>query len=54
VYPYKLMLLIAAVCGLRIGEVTALKVSSLDFKRKLIHITGALDYAPALHVWSRS
>ncbi len=45
VYPYKLMLLIAAVCGLRIGEVTALKVSSLDFKRKLIHITGALDYA---------
>lgn len=44
-YPYKLMLLIAAVCGLRIGEVTALKVSSLDFKRKLIYITGALDYA---------
>ena len=39
------MLLIAAVCGLRIGEVTALKVSSLDFKRKLIHITGALDCA---------
>lgn len=24
---------------------TALKVSSLDFRRKLIHITGALDYA---------
>jgi integrase len=45
VYPYKLMLLIAAVCGLRIGEVTALKISSLDFRRKLIHITGALDYA---------
>jgi integrase len=45
VYPFKLMLLIAAVCGLRIGEVTALKVSSLDFKRKLIHVTAALDYA---------
>jgi len=44
-YPYKLMLLIAAVCGLRIGEVTALKVGSLDFRRKLIHITAALDYA---------
>ena len=44
-YPYKLMLLIAAVCGLRIGEVTPLKVGSLDFKRKLIHIIGALDYA---------
>lgn len=45
VYPYKLMLLIAAVCGLRIGEVTALKISNLDFKRKLIQITGSLDYA---------
>jgi integrase len=45
VYPYKLMLLIAAVCGLRIGEVTALKVGSLDFRRKLIHVTAALDYA---------
>jgi len=45
VYPYKLMLLIAAVSGLRIGDVTALKVRSLDFKRKLIHITAALDYA---------
>jgi integrase len=44
-YPYKLMLLIAAVCGLRTGEVTALKVSSLDFRRKLIHVTAALDYA---------
>jgi integrase len=44
-YPYKLMLLIAAVCGLRIGEVTALKISSLDFRRKLIHVTAALDYA---------
>ena len=44
-YPFKLMFLIAALCGLRIGEVLALKVSSLDFQRKLIHIIGALDYA---------
>ena len=43
--PFKLMFLVAAVCGLRIGEVTALKRSNLDFKRKLIHITAALDYA---------
>jgi integrase len=43
--PFKLMFLIAAVCGLRIGEVTALKITSLDFKRKLILITAALDYA---------
>jgi len=44
-YPFKLMFLIAATCGLRIGEVTALKRSSLDFKRELIHITAAFDYA---------
>lgn len=44
VQPFKLMFLIAAVCGLRIGEVLALKISSLDFQRKLIHITAALDY----------
>ena len=44
-YPFKLMFLIAAVCGLRIGEVTALKVSSIDFKRKVLRVTGALDYA---------
>jgi integrase len=44
-YPFKLMFLIAAVCGLRIGEVTALKVSSIDFKRKVLRVTGAPDYA---------
>ena len=43
-HPFKVMFLIAAICGLRIGEVTALKVSSLDFKRKLIHVNAALDY----------
>lgn len=43
--PFKLTFLIAAVCGLRIGEVTALKTTSLDFKRRVIHITSALDYA---------
>jgi integrase len=44
-YPFKLMFLISALCGLRIGEVTALKVGSIDFKRKLLRVTGALDYA---------
>jgi integrase len=44
VQPFKLMFLIAALCGLRIGEVTALKVASLDFKRKQIHVLAALDY----------
>jgi integrase len=44
-YPFKVMFLFAAICGLGIGEVTALKVGSLDFKRKLLHITAALDYA---------
>jgi integrase len=44
VQPFKLMFLIAALCGLRIGEVTALKLASLDFRRKQIHILAALDY----------
>ena len=45
VQPFKLMCLVAALCGLRIGEVAALKVTNLDFERKRILITGALDYA---------
>ncbi len=43
--PWHTLFCILTMDGLRAGEVTALKVSSLDFKRKLIHITGALDYA---------
>ena len=42
--PFKLMCLIAALCGLRVGEVTALKLVSLDFKRKQINVLVALDY----------
>lgn len=43
--PFKTMFLLCAVLGLRIGEVTALKVTNLDFKRKTIDITASLDYA---------
>jgi len=43
-HRFKVMFLLAAISGLRIGEVTALKLSSLDFKRRLIHIRAALDY----------
>src|SRR5215472_8798602 len=39
------MFLITAIAGLRIGEVTALKVTSLDFKRKVININASLDYS---------
>jgi integrase len=39
------MFLIASLCGLRIGEVTALKISNIDFKRNFLSVTGALDYA---------
>jgi hypothetical protein len=42
VYPFRLMFLIAALCYLRIGEVTALKTSSLDFERRVIHIHARL------------
>jgi integrase len=53
-YRFKVMFLIAALCGLRIGEVTALKVGSIDFKRKLIQVTGALDYATRKESTSKS
>jgi integrase len=53
-YPFRLMFLIAALCYLRIGEVTALKVSSLDFKRKVIHIDAALDYATRKEITTKS
>ena len=54
VLPFRLMFLIAALCYLRIGEVTALKLSSLDFKRKLIHVDSALDYATRIEVTTKS
>jgi integrase len=41
--PFKTMFLLCAALGLRIGEVSALKITSLDFKRKTIDITAALD-----------
>jgi integrase len=43
--PFKTMFTVCGVLGLRIGEVTALKVTSLDFRRKRVEITAALDYA---------
>jgi integrase len=48
------MLLIAALCYLRIGEVTALKLPSLDFKRKIIHVDAALDYATRNEITTKS
>ncbi len=54
VRPFRLMLLIAALCYLRIGEVTALKLSSLDFKRKIIHVDAALDYATRNEITTKS
>jgi integrase len=53
-YPFRLMFLIAALCYLRIGEVTALKISSLDFKRKVIRIDAALDYATRKEITTKS
>ena len=45
---------VAALCFLRIGEVTALKVSSLDFKRKVINVDAALDYATRKEITAKS
>jgi len=53
-YPFRMMLLIAALCYLRIGEVTALKLTSLDFKRKIIYIHSALDYATRIEITTKS
>jgi len=54
VYPFRLMFLIAALCYLRIGEVTALKTSSLDFERRVIHIHAALDYATRQEITTKT
>jgi len=54
VYPFRLMFLIAALCYLRIGEVTALKTSSLDFERRVIHIHAALDYATRQEITAKT
>ena len=54
VYPFRLMFLIAALCYLRIGEVTALKISSLDFERKVLHTNAALDYATRQEITTKS
>ena len=54
VQPFKLMFLIAALCGLRIGEVLALKAASLDFKRKQIHVLAALDYKTRKEITTKS
>jgi len=54
VYPFRLMFLIAALCYLRIGEVTALKISSLDFERRVIHIHAALDYATRQEITTKT
>jgi hypothetical protein len=39
------MLLVDALCLLRIGEGDALKVSDLDFTRKQVNVNAALDYS---------
>jgi integrase len=52
--PFKTMFLLCAVLGLRVGEITALKITSLDFRRKTIDITAALDYATRKEITPKS
>lgn len=52
--PFKTMFLLCAVLGLRIGEITALKIISLDFQRKTIDISAALDYATRKEITPKS
>jgi integrase len=43
--PFGTILAVTAVLGLRIGEVLALRVSDIDFKRKIIRVRQSLDSA---------
>ena len=45
-YCYRLALMLALVCGLRLGEVTALRLCNVDFKRCTIDISLAHKYTP--------
>jgi integrase len=52
--PYKTMFSILAMCGLRAGELLALKVDDLDFDRRLIHIRRSVNRGEVQSVKSRS
>ena len=43
---YRCALLLALLCGLRLGEVGELKLSDIDFERRTIDISRALKYTP--------
>jgi integrase len=43
--PFSTVLAVTAILGLRIGEVLALRVSDLDFQRKLIRVRQSVDSA---------
>jgi integrase len=43
--PFGTILTITSVLGLRIGEVLALRVTDIDFKRKVVHVRQSVDAA---------
>jgi integrase len=43
--PFGTILAVTAVLGLRIGEVLALRISDIDFTRKIIRVRQSLDSA---------
>ena len=43
--PFSTILLVTSVLGLRIGEVLALRVSDIDFKRKIVRVRRSVDSA---------
>lgn len=43
--PFKTVLALTAILGLRIGEVLALRVSDIDFTRKIVRVRQSLDAA---------
>jgi integrase len=43
--PFSTILAVTAILGLRIGEVLALRISDIDFKRKILRVRQSLDAA---------
>jgi integrase len=52
--PYRTMFAIAAMCGLRVGEVVALQKCDLDFMHRLIHVERSAWYGRVQTLKSKS
>lgn len=42
--PYRLAVLLALLCGMRLGEIVALRYTDIDLQQNVIHVTHAVKY----------